>query len=181
MDIRLLVNPWRRGPELCSSPRSRHRLLNSPQITYSWSGRKSWSELTFTSFKRPVIHTGHFPVFALFVAVWNLKMPRIAACLTMPQNRYAPLVHLIWLHVIMFHYNESVSSCPQRTRSIMLTKPPPVVRLSPHRWSPPIQQPDSCEDTKWIPVFHGTISTVFAQTAIALRSGSSSGWNSLES
>ena len=179
MDIRLLVNPWRRGPELCSSPRSRHRLLNIPQITYSWSGRKSWSELTFTSFKRPVIHTGHFPVFVLFVAVWHLKMPRIAAYLTMPQNRYTPLVHLIWVHVTMFHYNEPVSPCPQRTRSTILTKPPPVVCLSPRRWPPPIQQPDSCEYTKWMPIFQGTTSTIFAQTAIALRSGSSSGWNSL--
>lgn len=56
-------------------------------------------------------------VFALFLA-----------------NRYAPLVHLIWVHVTMFNYQKPL-----------------------------------CQRTKWIPIFHSTIITLFSQTAVALR------------
>ena len=72
---------------------------------------------------------GCLTVFALFIAVKHLKPLQILVRLNMLQNRYMPLVHLIWVNNTMFNYQKPVSPLRRCVRIALLTQTHLVVRL----------------------------------------------------
>jgi len=52
-------------------------------------------------------------VLALFIAVWPPEIPRFTTGLTALQNRYFPVVFLVWVNFTIFHYEKPVSSYPR--------------------------------------------------------------------
>lgn len=109
---------------------SGYPVLTVAQIKYAWHGRRSWSEPT-SLIQISYNSYGCSTVFALFIAVRHPEIPELVTGLTVLQNRYTPVLHLIWVHTTMFHYKKPVSLCPRRHRDTRLTSPPAVVRLRP--------------------------------------------------
>ena len=61
----------------------------------------------------------------------TFQMLQIATDLTVLQNRYTPLLYLIWVNITFFGYGKSVSPYPRCCHGVIFMRPSIVVRLHP--------------------------------------------------
>jgi len=105
-------------------------LTATVQINYAWSGKKSWGEFRPPRLISNGLH-GFPTVSALFIFVWHSKIPQVVTGLTILQNRYIPVLHIVYKNIAAFHFTESVSPSPRCYLDTVLTRPSVVVRFRP--------------------------------------------------
>jgi len=105
-------------------------VLTVAQIKYAWSARRSWS-------KFPLSRSGIQQFMPLLNSILTVhccmssRVTQVVTPLTVVQNRYTPVLYIIWSHMIMHNHTNSVSPYARFPRNTILTKPPEVVRFQP--------------------------------------------------